>query len=343
MPSCGIACDTSKIIRYCSKGNISAISDAVERNQCCSACCNKNKDTLLIVAAKFANLNVVKLLLEQFGLEYIEQFNKTGKRALHEAAQNGQYDIAKYLLDNGATVDALKQGDWTPTMLAAEKGHFEMVQLLGSYGADPSLRNKDGWNTLHIAARTGDIDILQYLYNQNQGLISTVSKNGRRPLHSAALNNSADAVLWLARNGAEIDVEDSSGMTPLMDGGRMGHLAVCQVLLQRGADILRRDGLGRTILHHVAQAGQVEMIQWCVDNANSKINNMVGCSKPEKSFINWQSTQGSTALHYAAKESRGAEISKLVSLDADILIRDNHGRLPVDMTPHENIKEKLMI
>jgi len=58
---------------------------------------------------------------------YIEQSNKTGKRALHEAAQNNQVEVTRLLLKNGANVNSLKQGDWTPLMLATEKKNIEIV------------------------------------------------------------------------------------------------------------------------------------------------------------------------------------------------------------------------
>ena len=37
----------------------------------------------------------------------------------------------------------------------------------------------------------------------------------------------------------------------------MGHLSVCEILLNHGADILALDNMGRSVLHHVTQAGQV--------------------------------------------------------------------------------------
>ena len=58
---------------------------------------------------------------------YMEHANKTGKRALHEAAQHGQNKMVQWLLEHGAAVDALKQADWTPLMLAAEKANLGMV------------------------------------------------------------------------------------------------------------------------------------------------------------------------------------------------------------------------
>ena len=62
---------------------------------------------------------------------------------------------------------------------------------------------------------------------------------------------------------------DSSGLTPLMDGARMGHEAVCEILLSHGADVLQLDNLRRTTLHHVTQAGQVLQVQYEVEIINT--------------------------------------------------------------------------
>ena len=55
-------------------------------------------------------------------------------------------------------------------------------------------------------------------------------------------------------------------------------------------------------------------------------------------FVNWTSGQGSTALHYAAKEARCSEIQALLMLGADKSIRDKFGRLPIQMTKNENVQ-----
>lgn len=70
----------------------------------------KSGDSVLHIASRYGHLNLVSLFLEK-GLSP-EIVNLDGKRPLHEAAQNGQIDIVKYLLDYGAIVDCLKRADW---------------------------------------------------------------------------------------------------------------------------------------------------------------------------------------------------------------------------------------
>ncbi|KAL5258680.1 hypothetical protein ACHWQZ_G009221 [Mnemiopsis leidyi] len=367
---CQESCQKDKVLNLASKGRAMVLQEALRKSEGCIFCCNKNKDTLLILASKHGHQNVVQILLDHFGCDYIEFFNKTGKRALHEAAQNNHPEIAEFLISKGASVDALKQGDWTPLMLAAEKQNLEIVELLVKYGADVTLTNKDGWNAFHIAARSGKVEVLEYLYSLDSELIETVSKNGRTPLHSAALNNCPEATSWLLQRGMSPNVADSSGLTPLMDGARMGHEKVCEILLSHGADVLQLDNLRRTTLHHVTQAGQLTMIHWCLNKAElalskcgqskdrvqrkdtKRADKKSSLRKPrsadetgtnnikgnDKHYVNWKSEQGSTALHYAAKECRHQEIKLLLQAGADKNIADNFGRLPVAMTTHPDVQ-----
>jgi uncharacterized protein len=60
-----------------------------------------------------------------------------GYTPLHEAAGNGNLDLAELLLARGADVNALTDDGKSPLALAAEQGHAEIVALLGERGAEP--------------------------------------------------------------------------------------------------------------------------------------------------------------------------------------------------------------
>ncbi len=81
-------------------------------------------------------------------------------------------------------------------MLACTKDCLCTVQTLVNYGASLLLRNKDGWNSFHIACREGHTAIVNFLLDSlpDREHWSTISKNGRTPLHTAALHGRADVV-----------------------------------------------------------------------------------------------------------------------------------------------------
>lgn len=72
------------------------------------------------------------------------------------------YDIAKYLVDAGANVNAADSHGTTALMLAAYNS-LEMVAYLVEHGANVNARTKTGQTALLDAAVEGQAAIVQYL------------------------------------------------------------------------------------------------------------------------------------------------------------------------------------
>ncbi|KAI6646908.1 Ankyrin repeat domain-containing protein 16-like [Oopsacas minuta] len=243
----------------------------------------------------------------------LSQQNRDGKTALHEACIHSQLDCVRLLLEAGSDANALKRGDWTPLMLACTRDNIEIIKLLVNAGSRLDLKNKDGWNTFMIACRQGNISTLQYLFEVDNKVSDCVSNNGRTPLHTAAINNQHQVLVFLLKHCyVDINLRDVCGVTPLMDACRLHNTTGMMLLLEIGArsDIL--DKLGRTALHIAAEAGTNECIYLLLTKTglcvNSKANN------------------GMTPLHYAMRERHEAAVSTLLALGADIAIKDSYGR-----------------
>ncbi|KAH9981713.1 ankyrin repeat-containing domain protein, partial [Russula compacta] len=65
-----------------------------------------------------------------------EDEKNEGKLSLHTASQEGEVDIVKMLLDQGADINAQNPDYDTPLGLAAAKGNLEVVRLLIDRGAE---------------------------------------------------------------------------------------------------------------------------------------------------------------------------------------------------------------
>ena len=59
-----------------------------------------------------------------------------GLTALVNASANGHFEIVKYLLQNGADVNATCKYKETTLKVASKKGHLEIVKYLVENGAD---------------------------------------------------------------------------------------------------------------------------------------------------------------------------------------------------------------
>ncbi len=85
----------------------------------------------------------------------------TGMTALAHAAESGQREIVRTLLDAGANPDL--GGVTTPLEAAVVEGHAEVAKILITAGADVNRAVEDGFTPLMTAAATGDLLLVEVL------------------------------------------------------------------------------------------------------------------------------------------------------------------------------------
>lgn len=97
--------------------------------------------------------------------------NAKGETRLHEACINGNYKIAKILIDQGHALNVRDNAGWLPLHEAANNGHRDLVELLLDSGAQPSINDKggtscDGITPLYDAASNGNLTVVELLLNR---------------------------------------------------------------------------------------------------------------------------------------------------------------------------------
>ncbi|CAH8520026.1 unnamed protein product [Schistosoma mattheei] len=92
------------------------------------------------------------------------------------------------------------------------------------------------------AVKNGDLQSIKENMNNLSGVNSTF-KNGRTLIHYAADYGQKEICDYLIRNGADINVNDSFGVTPLLAAIYEGHIDCVSLLLNNGAKLgLAPDG-----------------------------------------------------------------------------------------------------
>ena len=108
---------------------------------------NITNETPLMFASLYGMLPEVKILVNQKEVPV----NRSGWTPLHYACTNGHLDIALFLLDKGAAVDAPSPNETTPIMMAIRAGNIQLVRLLLDRGADIRIRNQQGYSAIDVA------------------------------------------------------------------------------------------------------------------------------------------------------------------------------------------------
>lgn len=160
-----------------------------------------------------------------------------GVTPLHWAAINNRLNICRYLLDQGASVDAKGGGiQGTPLHWACRSGLVYIAHLLISRGADPLRTDSQGFNALHLAVHSSNVLLVIYLLHLEMP-IDPVDNGDRTPLHWAAYQGDALTVDALLNWGADTKPTDEKGFTPLHWAIVKGSKPTIKRLVDGGSDV----------------------------------------------------------------------------------------------------------
>lgn len=166
-------------------------------------------DYHLLAAAKNGNVETVAGLLRR-GARVNAKFGGNGETALHRATAHGHSKIVKFLLEQGADVNAPDDVGATALISASYHGYTETVRILLNAGADVNAKDtRHNFTALHEAARKGHLEIVKIL----------VAK------------------------GADINIRTVDGRTALARAEAEGHIEIAKVL--RDAEKATRAGLAK--------------------------------------------------------------------------------------------------
>lgn len=165
---------------------------------------------------------------------------------LHWAAINAQLATCRYLIEQGAEIDAIG-GDLqaTPLQWAARNGYLYIVQLLISHNADPTITDTQGYNSLHLVTHSSSVMPLLYLLHQPVNVDSR-DLQGHTSLMWAAYQGDALSVDLLLKHGANPNLKDDAGLSPLHWAVVRGNRVILRRLIEMGADMHAKDLEGRT-------------------------------------------------------------------------------------------------
>jgi ankyrin repeat protein len=225
--------------------------------------------TPLMLAVWRDEIDIVRLLLSKG--EEVNARSEDGHTALSRAAWKGRLDMVDILLQAGAHIEIGNDASTSPLILAANYGHKEvLLRLIQKYidlhGAI-SLFDKD----LYTGCGQVCGEIVEMIVES--GVAFKIEENKQLSsalLMVAAFNGKSNLVDILLMYGADINVTDEAGRTPLMLVAESGHKEIVENFLQKNAEVDIQDKQGRAALSFAAQSGNSEIVALLI-NAGSNI------------------------------------------------------------------------
>ncbi|HEV2491262.1 MAG TPA: ankyrin repeat domain-containing protein [Candidatus Acidoferrales bacterium] len=141
----------------------------------------------------------------------INSFAADGFAPLALAGFFGHRDLAEWLLDQGAEVNAVSKNPTGYTALsgAVARGDAEIVRMLLSHGANARHRYGQGYSPLHEAAASGKLEIVKLLLAHGADA-NAATDDGHTPLTMAEAKGQAEAAALLRAHGAKAKAEGTS-------------------------------------------------------------------------------------------------------------------------------------
>lgn len=231
---------------------------------------------------------------------------------LQLAAERGEVDVVRLLVERGADVDGTGSYGWTPIQLAAHWGHDDVVQ---------ALRDLDAQYDIYTACLAGDAEAVAPMLAADPSLAVTASLDDGTPLHQARTEPVARA---LVDAGAPLDRIDSSGRSALSAAIGRGALDVARFLLAQGADASPCE---------LAGLGDIDRLQQRL-NSDPAANAFVGA-------IGLNAVQG-TPLLAAVHAGHADVVTLLLQQGADIHARADMGQTALHLVSDADLARTLV-
>ena len=194
------------------------------------------RDQALISAASRGDLGLVERLIGEGAS--VKARDGQGRTALLAATQGDSIAVARALIAAGADVNAKDNIEDSPFLYAGAEGRNAILKMTLAAGADLKSTNRYGGTALIPAAHHGHVETVRILLGTAiekdhvnklgwTALLEAVILGDGGPLHT-------EIVELLVAAGANVNIADRDGVTPLRHAKRRGFREMVRILEAAG-------------------------------------------------------------------------------------------------------------
>jgi len=172
----------------------------------------------------------------------------------------------------------------------------------------------------HLELNPSEIDSVEELFNCTA-------------LHYAVFHNRSDVVHFLCEKGADLNVQNKHGLTPVLCAADKNFTSLVRILVKFGANLRLTDNQGFSLLHKAVLSSNLDLVQFLLEECGFLLD------------INASSDEGFTPLHQAALHGHNKIIKALLAIGASVSCVSRQKATPLHLActkNHERAAELLL-
>ncbi|XP_055601035.1 uncharacterized protein LOC129749929 isoform X2 [Uranotaenia lowii] len=253
--------------------NLDVVKYLIEYHQVDPTRIYSNCNNLLHAAASFNRTQILDYLLTIPGIrKLLNNPNLVKNTPLNIACKEGHMEAAKKLLEQGVYKDICGEYGLNALAFAMYTNSFKLMKLLFRYGAKISYPLSSDFQPINIAIQNRSIPMLKFLLRRGVDI-----EGAPMCFINAVQARSKDMIRILANaNGTvkNINFKDEFCQTALHLSVERDELEVARELIRCGADINVKNRSGTTPLHLAVAKGNTRFVQLLLDSRQCLVDEL---------------------------------------------------------------------
>jgi len=292
----------------------------------------------------------------------LNKTDSTGKTPLMTAISSKRWENVTSLIDAGAKFNFTDTAGKTLLVMAIENKNSSLASYFIEKGMDVKLKNTSGRTALHAIAslkgKAWDNIITQII--QKGGNVNEADNSGISPAGIAIDSGNSSGFKVLLDNGLDINLKEKGTDPLVLYSYKKNVKSAFTELVRKRADTSLKDGEGNSILHLVAEKGDIIFYNTLASmNPDLNIKNSAGktplflsiekgklqfakliIEQKEKLNYKIKDNQGMSLLHYLASAKGGAALLSMLEVYPQwVSEKDMSGRTPLALAVHANLTD----